>query len=201
MSAAGSGRVRLAAAAAVLAAAGALLGCGQKGNPASVGERASDEAIVNTAIGQEMTLVDSYRRAGRYVRNGRNRALLRKLLAQEQEHIDGWTKAMRGLGGQVDAEAEALDYAGLESERDYLLFVYRLTGTQLTHFLDDVPQLSTPAPQSFAASIAAGEAQHLVVLRQALGAGLLEAVPDSFDTGEVPPPAAGGGARTPGGGG
>ena len=96
---------------------------------------------------------------------------------------------MRGLGGQVDAEAEELDYSGVKSEHDFLLFIYELTSSQLTHFLEDVTQLSTPAPRSFAASIAANQAQHLVVLRQTLGAGLVEAVPDAFDTGEVPPPA------------
>ena len=95
---------------------------------------------------------------------------------------------MRGLDGTVEAEPEELDYSGVRTEDDYLRFAYEVTSTDLTHFLEDVTQLSTSAPQSFAASIAANEAQHLVVLRQALGADLLEAVPESFDTGEVPPP-------------
>jgi hypothetical protein len=116
------------------------------------------------------------------------RAVMRTYVAQELEHIDGWTKAMRGLDGTVEAEPEELDYSGVKTEDDYLRFAYEVTSADLTHFLDDVTQLSTSAPQSFAASIAANEAQHLVVLRQALGAGLVEAVPDSFDTGEVPPP-------------
>jgi rubrerythrin len=185
-----------------LAAFGALAGCGGTGSPSTAGEREGDVAILNVAIGQDMALVDAYRRAGTYVRDRRNRALFRQLVAQEQEHIDGWTKAMRGLGGQVDAEPEELDYSGIGDERDYLLFAYALTSAELTHFLEDVTQLSTPAPRSFSASIAASEAQHLVVLRQALGAGLLEAVPDSFDTGEVPPPqtvpSAGGAQTSPG---
>ena len=74
---------------------------------------------------------------------------------------------MRGLGGEVDAEAEELDLSDVKSERDFLLFAYELTSLQLTHFLDDVTHLQTAAPQSFAASIAASQAQHLVVLRQA----------------------------------
>jgi hypothetical protein len=173
---------------AVAIATFALAGCGANGNPAAPDEKAKDAEVVNVAIGQDLTLIDAYRHAGEFVHDPANRALLRKLLAQEQEHVDGWTKAMRGLGGRVEAEAEELNYSGLHDERDYLLYVYKLASSQLTHFLEDVTQLSTPAPQSFAAAIAANEAQHLVVLRQALGAGLLEAVPDSFDTGEVPPP-------------
>ena len=76
----------------------------------------------------------------------------------------------------------------VKSEHDYLLFAYDLIGLQLTHFLDDVTHLQTRAPQSFAAAIAADQAQHLVVLRQLLGADLSESVPEAFDTGEVPPP-------------
>jgi hypothetical protein len=167
-----------------------LCGCGEEGNPAVKGEKAKDAEILNVAISQELSLVDAYRHGLPLLRDPQNRAIARRYLAQEQEHIDGWTKAMRGVGGQVDAEAEELDYSGVKSERDFLLFIYALTSSQLTHFLEDVTQLSTPAPRSFAASIAANQAQHLVVLRQTLGADLLEAVPDSFDTGEVPPPAA-----------
>ncbi len=177
------------AAASLAAAALTATGCGGQGNSSAQGEKAQDAEIVNVALGQEMALIDAYRRAGTLADDLENRALLRRFVAQEQEHVDGWTKAMRGLGGRVEPEPEELDYSGVKTERDYLDFVYELTGAQLTHFLEDVTQLSTPAPQSFAASIAASQAQHLVVLRQALGADLLEAVPESFDTGEVPPPA------------
>ena len=168
----------------------AIAGCGEKGNPAAQDEKAKDAEVLNVAIGQELALVDAYRHGLPLLNDPETRAIARRYLAQEQEHIDGWTKAMRGLGGQVEAEAEELDYSGVKDEAGFLLFIYELTSSQLTHFLDDVNQLSTPAPRSFAASIAANEAQHLVVFRQTLGAGLLEAVPDSFDTGEVPPPAA-----------
>ena len=68
----------------------------------------------------------------------------------------------------------------MKDEDDFLPFIYELTSSQVTHFLEDVNQLSTPAPRSFAASIAANEAQHLVVFRQTLGADLLEAVPDAL---------------------
>jgi rubrerythrin len=181
----------------VLAASVLWAGCGGQGNPAAQQEKAKDAEILNVAISQEMSLIDAYRRAGSLVRDPENRALMRQFVAQEQEHIDGWTKAMRGVGGQLDAEAEELDYSDVKSEHDYLLFAYTLTSSQVTHFLEDVTQLSTRAPQSFAASTAANEAQHLVVLRQMLGAGLSEAVPDSYDTGEVPPPDPEAGAAGP----
>lgn len=174
----------------MFAAAILFVGCAAKGNPAAAEEKAGDAKVINVAIGEELTLADAYRRAALAVRDPELHAVLRRYAAQEQEHVDGWMRAMRGLGAGVEAEAEAeeLDYSALRSEHDYLLFAYKLTNSQLTHFLDDVTKLSTPGPQSIAAAIAASEAQHLVVLRQALGADLLEAVPDSFDTGEVPAP-------------
>jgi hypothetical protein len=173
----------------VIVAGGTLIaGCG-RGNPAGEGEKEEDAKVLNVAIGQELTLIDAYRRGGGLLHDPELRAVMRRYVAQEQEHIDGLTMAMRGLGAKVEAEAEELDYSEVKTASDYLHFVYELTSSQLTHFLDDVIQLSTPSPQSYAASIAASEAQHLVVLRQALGADLLEAVPDAFDTGEVPPPA------------
>jgi len=171
-----------------VAAVCALAGCGEQGNPAGRSEREHDVEVLNVAIGQEQALVDAYKRAAAFVHDPEIRAVMRTYAAQELEHIDGWMKAMRGLDGEVEAEAEELDYGGIKTEEDYLRFAYEVTSTDLTHFLEDVTQLSTSAPQSFAASIAANEAQHLVVLRQALGADLLEAVPEAFDTGEVPPP-------------
>jgi rubrerythrin len=151
-------------------------------------EKSSDAEILNVAISQELTLVESFDLGLPLLRRSQARALFRQFIAQEREHIDGFTKAMRGLGGEVDAEPEAIDLSNVKSERDYLLFAYDLIGLQLTHFLDDVTHLQTRAPQSFAASIAASQAQHLVVLRRLLGAGLPESVPEAFDTGEVPPP-------------
>jgi hypothetical protein len=176
--------------AALLATAALLGGCGgDEGTGRSVAdEKASDARVVNVAIGQELTLIEGFEAGLPLLRRPESRALYRQLIAQEREHVDGWTKAMRGLGAKVEAEAEALDFSEAKSESDTLRFAYELTGVELTHFLDDVTHLNTAAPQSFAASIAASEAQHLVALRRLLGADLLKSVPEAFDTGEVPPP-------------
>ena len=181
--------------AAALSAAAPLTGCGDDGNDSGGGgggdvaaEKAADAEVLNVAISQELTLVEAFDLGLPLVRRPQAKRLFRQFIAQEREHIDGFTKAMRGLGGEVDAEPEEIDLSDVKSESDYLLFAYDLIGLQLTHFLDDVTHLQTRAPQSFAAAIAASQAQHLVVLRQLLGADLPEAVPEAFDTGEVPPP-------------
>ena len=162
-----------------LAAAALLAGCGDDGGDSGGGgggdvaaEKAADAEILNVAISQELTLVEAFDLGLPLLRRPQARALFRQFIAQEREHIDGFTKAMRGLGGEVDAEPEEIDLSEVKSERDYLLFAYDLIGLQLTHFLDDVTHLHNRAPQSFAAAIAASQAQHLVVLRQLLGADL-----------------------------
>jgi rubrerythrin len=173
-----------------VAAAIVLGGCGGGGGAGGTvaDEKAADAEVLNVAIGQEMTLVEGFESGLPLLGRPEARAMYRQLIAQEREHIDGFTKAMRGLGGEVDAEAEELDLTSVKTERDALLLAYRLTALQLTHFLDDVTHLDGRAPQSYAASIAASQAQHLVAIRRLLGAGLSESVPEAFDTGEVPPP-------------
>jgi rubrerythrin len=180
---------------AALVAALMLAGCGGDSGDSGGGgggdvaaEKEADAAILNVAISQELTLVEAFDLGLPLLRRPQGRALFRQFISQEREHIDGFTNAMRGLGGEVDAEPEEIDLSDVKSERDYLLFAYDLIGLQLTHFLDDVTHLHNRAPQSFAAAIAASQAQHLVVLRQLLGADLAESVPEAFDTGEVPPP-------------
>jgi len=182
---------------ATLVATGVLVGCGCGGGDGGDGggsdlaaEKEADAEILNVALSQELTLVEAFDLGMPLLRRAETRALFRQLIAQEREHIDGWTKAMRGLGGEAESEPEEIDLAGVKTEGDYLLFAYDLIGLQLTHFLDDVTHLQTRAPQSFAAATAASQAQHLVVIRRLLGADLAESIPEAFDTGEVPPPAA-----------
>ena len=180
---------------ATLIVAALLAGCGSGGGDGGGGgggevaaEKAADAEIINVALSQELTLVEALDAGLPLLRRPEARELFRQFIAQEREHIDGWTKAMRGLGGEVEAEPEEIDLSEVRGERDYLLFAYDLIGLQLTHFLDDVTHLQMSAPRSFAAATAASQAQHLVVIRQLLGADLSEAVPEAYDTGEVPPP-------------
>jgi hypothetical protein len=73
---------------------------------------------------------------------------------------------------------------------DFLTLAYELGGSALGSYIDASPSLYTSAPRVLASSLAASEAQHLVILRQALGAGLAASVPRGFDIGEEPPPEA-----------
>ena len=54
--------------------------------------------------------------------------------------------------------------------------------------LSAIAKLEAPRPRSLLASTVANQAQHLTLLRQALGAGPLASVPVPFENGTAPPP-------------
>lgn len=199
----GSGRRRgfgRAAAVLALALTATLVvvgGCGNSGRGAETNpEKGSDAEILNEALAQELTLLDAYTR-GRSLLAGAQRAVGRQLRAQEQEYVNAVTKAIRGLGGDAEADPAELDLTAVEDEAGLLALLYELESSALAFYIDAAPRLYTSAPRTLDASLAAGHAQHLVVLRQGLGAGAAGSVPEGFDGGEVPLPA----ASNPSGGG
>jgi hypothetical protein len=172
-------------------------GCGKSGDGALTDpEKASDAALLDDSLSQELAAAEAYAR-GLPLLRGRFRAVARELRAQEQEYVDALTKAIRGVGGEAGAEAGELEFAGVKSRAGFLRLAYELESAALAFDLAAVPRLNAAAPSGLAASLAAGHAQHLVVLRQGLGAGPAASVPEAFDGGEVPPP---GGAAATGGG-
>lgn len=172
---------------AVLAAI-VLAGCGARGHGAETdSEKASDADILNAALGRELTAADAYRR-GLPLLKGPLRAVGREFRAQDQEYADALTKAIRGLGGETDAVKEEVDFSGVRGQAAFLALAYQLESAALASYLGTVPRLNTSAPRALDASLAAGHAQHLVVLRRGLGAGLAASAPAAFDSGEIPPP-------------
>jgi hypothetical protein len=175
----------------------AAYGCGDSGHGAETDpEKGADAAVLNAALTRELTLIDAYTRGRTFLR-GPLRAVGRQLRAQEQEYADALIKTIRGLGGDTEAEAEALDLTGVEDQAAFLMLAYGLESAALDAYVDSAAQLYTAAPRTLDASLAAGHAQHLVVLRQGLGASPAASAPEAFDSGEVSPPAGG----SPGGGG
>jgi hypothetical protein len=172
-------------------------GCGDSGHGAETDpEKGSDAAILNEGLSREVTALDAYTRGNGLLR-GPERMLGRQLRAQEQEYVDALTKAIRGLGGDTEAAAEGLDFTQVKDPRTFLTLAYELESSGLAFYEAVAPRLNTSAPRTLDTTLAAGHAQHLVVLRQALGAGRAASVPEGFDGSEVPPP---GGSGPDGGG-
>lgn len=161
-------------------------GCGS-GSTTTDAEKAADVEVLNDALAQELTTVAAYEQ-GLALLHGPTLAVAGEFHGQDQAHVDALTKAIKGLSGEVEAEASELEPPGPQSRTDALLLAYEEENAALAKALAAAPSLQTPGPRTLAASLAASHAQHLAVLRQALGTSLVEAVPDAFESGSLPPP-------------
>jgi hypothetical protein len=185
------------AALALLLVALVVVGCGKPGHGAETdSEKGSDADILNAALGRELTTLALYTE-GIPMIGARFAPVARRLRAQEQEYVSAIAKAIRGLGGKATATASEVELDELHNQRDVLTRAYELESAALASDIEAAPRLFTDAPRTLAASLASGHAQHLVVIRQGLGAPLAEAFPKAFDGGEVPLP---GGEPPPGAG-
>lgn len=161
----GFGRAAALLAAALIAALAIVAGgCGSSGHGARTDpEKGADAAILNAALTRELTLQEIYAR-GRAILRGPHRGLARQLLAEEQEYADAVTKAIRGLGGDVEAEAEEIDLSGIEGQAAFLALAAEMENATIEFYVDKAAQLNTPAPRTLDAWLAAGHGQHLAKL-------------------------------------
>jgi Ferritin-like domain len=172
-------------------------GCGGSSSSSTTeAEKAADVEVLNEVLGQELTTVSAYKQGFASLR-GPTLELAGQLRGQDQAHVDALTKAIRGLDGEVEAEASELEPPGPQNRVEALVLAYEEENAALAKALGAAPSLQTSAPRTLAASLAASHAQHLTVLRQALGASFAEAAPEAFESGYLPPPeAAATGAET-----
>ena len=108
--------------------------------------------------------------------------------AQEQEHVDAVIKALRGIEAPAAASPEEIESGELKTDEERLVFLYEVEAATIDEELSAISKLETPWPRSLLASTVADQAQHLTLLRQALGAGPLASVPAPFENGTAPPP-------------
>ncbi len=174
----------------VLAAAIVAGGCGRQGHGAETdSDKAADVAVLNSILSQELTTVAAYER-GLPLLRGRMLAVGQVFHGQDQAHVDALTKAIRGLGGETEAEASELEPPGPQSQADALALAYEGENAALSEAQSGVAHLQFTAPRALSAALAANHAQHLAILRQGFGTGLVGAVPEAFESGDEPPPAA-----------
>ena len=149
---------------AAIASLPAVAGCGGSGHGAETDpEKGADAAILNAALGRELTLLDAYTRGRGYLR-GPWRARGRRLRAEEGEYVDDVTKAIRGLGGESEGEVEEIDLAGVRSPAGLLALLAELETEAREFYVDKAAQLHTAAPRTLDAWLAAGHGEHLGLL-------------------------------------
>jgi hypothetical protein len=165
-----------------------LGGCGDDGGTTTaVPDKAADAETLNNVLGREMAAVRAYERT-LLLLHGPALASAREFRASEQEHVDAIVKALRGLGEKAEPEEEEIEGEGLKTRADALGFLYEVENVSVAYDLRAISHLTAPWPRSLLGSIAANQAQHLVVLRRALGADLAESIPDAFEDGTSPSP-------------
>jgi hypothetical protein len=185
---------------AVLFIGGILAGCGGGGSssatssaaalttPAPSQEESADAEILDTVLARQEAAVEALGEVGPQLppRLARMAAYFR---AQEQEHVDAVLKALRGLKSSAESSPAPVDTSGLGSERERLVFLYEVESATIDEELSAISKLEAAWPRSLLASTVANQAQHLALLRQALGDGPLASVPVPFENGTAEAPA------------
>jgi len=166
---------------------GASLGACGGGSSSGGDDKEGDVRTLNELLGRQLAAVAAYGQALPHLQ-GAEHAAAQQFRAQEQEHVDATTKTLRGIGGEADPPAETIDTNNLKARADSLEFLYEMESATLDSELSAVGKLTLEWPRPLIASMATSQAQHLVLLRQALGAKPPEAAPSAFETGEIPAP-------------
>lgn len=144
-----------------------------------------DAAIVEAAIGLEQQAVLAYTAAAKGDKLGRGSGRL--FARQEQEHADVLIAALKDLGGTAPErpsnprEIPGLAEAAAGSQDDFARFAIEFETATVQAYYEATARLKDPKLLSAAVSIMANEAQHLVVLRQAIGQ---NPSPHAFVTGQ-----------------
>jgi hypothetical protein len=173
----------------LLAVAALLLaGCGGGGTMiAAVSEKAADAETLNNVLARQQAAIRAYERTLPLL-SGPVLATAREFRASEQEHVDATVKALRGLGEEAEPEEEEIESDGLKTQADALVFLYEVESASVAYDLRAISHLTASWPRSLLGSVAADQAQHLVVLRRTLGADTAKSIPGAFEDGTSPPP-------------
>jgi rubrerythrin len=135
-----------------------------------------DRAIVTAAVDLEQRAAAAYDFAAAGGKLPPALARLAKHLRdQEEEHADGLARALRELGGRRPARPERP--VTTPTGRAFGAFALQLENRLIRAYYEAMPRLR-PGLRQPLGSIMACEAQHLVVLREALGR---EPLPAAFE--------------------
>jgi Ferritin-like domain len=169
-----------------------LAGCGGGGTSVSTAAAVSsqgspDAELLDKVLARQEAAADAYSK----VIPELSPALAKRALyfrRQEEEHIDASIKALRGLDAPAEPTVEPIEPGELKSEREVLDFLYEVESATIDEELSAISKLEAAWPRSLLASTVANQAQHLTLLRQALGAGPLASAALPFENGTAPPP-------------
>jgi rubrerythrin len=162
-----------------------LAACGNGSKtPVATGPDESDQAdveILNGVLDLELLAVAAYKEAAGLLK-GDILQVGKTFLAQEQEHADGLSAAIKDAGGTPNRAKSSYDFPELRSQRGALRFAVDLENTAIAAYIDALPKFSQGDLRATAAAIVTAEAEHVAVLLDALG---MDPVPAAFVTGKA----------------
>jgi rubrerythrin len=164
----------------VAGASGVVAACGDDEGATTPKTGPADVDVLNSLLDLEHTAVAAYR-AGAPLLRGEELDAARRFLEQEQAHADALARAIRQLGGQPIEPKAKYDFPSLSDRTDFLGFAKDLENTTIAAYIDSLPKLTERRLRGTAAAIMTTEAEHLSVIRRALGA---SQAPSAFVTGQ-----------------
>jgi rubrerythrin len=158
--------------------------------PAALAKGTDQAAVLESAVRLEQEATFAYAAIAESEGAGELAPIARLFAEQEQEHADALVRALRDRGTSAppkptdEADVPGLARALAGDMRELTAFAAGLETRALAAYYDAHARLEAPELLSTVASIMGNEAQHLVVLRQALGS---TPVTEAFVTGRRRP--------------
>jgi rubrerythrin len=140
---------------------------------------AADVELLNVAVDLEHRAVAAYKAVAGTASGAALRAI-KLVLEQEQEHVDGLAAAIRDLGGTPNRARHSYELPRWRSQAQALRFAIALEDDAIAAYIDALPKLTDRDLRATATSILTNEAEHIALLRGALGE---PQVPAAFVTG------------------
>jgi hypothetical protein len=130
--------------------------------------RSTDVEILNRLLDLEYRTVAAYT-AGTPLLNKRQAKAAQQFLQQELSHAGELSGLVKEAGAKPLKQRSSYQLGSPGSGRDVLRLLHALEIAQLRAYLEAIPTLSPGPVRAVIASILANDAQHVSVLRAALG--------------------------------
>jgi hypothetical protein len=176
--------LRLTGATAAGALANVLAACGShkstaSGTTTTTRAPGPDVPILNHLLDLEHMTIAAYT-AGLPLLGGTAHMAGQRFLIQEFAHAGELGGLVRMAGGKADKAKSSYALGHPDSTEDVLWLLHKLEQAQVGAYVDAIPRLSTPATRAAVAAILGNDAQHVSILRLALGR---NPVPSAFVNG------------------
>jgi Ferritin-like domain/TAT (twin-arginine translocation) pathway signal sequence len=167
---AGSSRRQLLRASVAAGAAAALGGCGGSSHHHKRHGPAADRnvGLLDHALGLERRAIAAYA-AGIPLLAGSDKLIATQFLKQELLHAGRLIALIQAMGGRVQARSQSYDLGQPRTPRQIIELLHTVEQAEIAAYLKLFPELSGGALRANVATILANDAQHVAILRRALG--------------------------------